>query len=198
MGVRGFGALGVALLVSGCASDPAARMETSSAAQVQEDGQAPGGAGGDAFAVKRYVDRDLGFEIERPEGEEWAFAAGHEAPEGILIPVVVLHAGTGAQVVVQIAPEVAPPMTFAERLAVGLRSKPGFTTSVPEATRRGSAFRFAMGDAILGTVDITSNSGRLYVLLGTWPSDAPESVARDVRSIVDSLRTVVFHEAELR
>lgn len=143
----------------------------------------------------RWVDSDLGFEIERPGGSDWDFSPGHEAPEGIVVPVIVVHAATGAQVVVQVAPDVAPAQEFAERLAVGLRSKPGFTTSVPEPTRKGSAFHFAMGDSILGSVGITGGGGRLYVLLGTWPTSAPPTVERDIHLIMASLKTVALHEA---
>ncbi|HWV39330.1 MAG TPA: hypothetical protein VN033_12750 [Vulgatibacter sp.] len=146
----------------------------------------------------RWVDSDLGFEIERPPGDEWEFTPGHDAPEGIVVPVIVLHLATGAQVVVQVAPDVAPAQEFAERLAVGLRSKPGFETTVPEPTRKGSAFRFTMGDTILGSVGITGNGGRLYVLLGTWPASAPPTVERDVHLIMASLKTVVLHEARAR
>lgn len=143
----------------------------------------------------RWIDSELGFEIERPDGDEWEFAPGHAAPEGIVVPVIVLHVATGAQVVVQVAPDVAPAQEFAERLAVGLRSKPGFETTVPEPTRKGSAFRFTMGDSVLGSVGITGSGGRLYVLLGTWPASAPTAVERDVHLIMASLKTVVFHEA---
>ncbi|HEY0840656.1 MAG TPA: hypothetical protein VGD74_10760, partial [Vulgatibacter sp.] len=37
----------------------------------------------------RWVDAELGFEIERPGGDEWDFSPGHEAPEGIVVPVIV-------------------------------------------------------------------------------------------------------------
>ena len=144
----------------------------------------------------RWVDSDLGFEIERPDGNEWEFTPGHEAPEGIVVPVIVLHVATGAQVVVQVAPDVAPAQEFAERLAVGLRSKPGFETTVPEPSHKGSSFRFTMGDSIFGSVGITGSGGRLYVLLGTWPASAPSTVERDIHLIMSSLKTVVLHHAE--
>ncbi|HEY0839083.1 MAG TPA: hypothetical protein VGD74_02750, partial [Vulgatibacter sp.] len=99
------------------------------------------------------------------------------------------------QVVVQVAPDVAPAQEFAERLAVGLRSKPGFVTSVPEPTRRGSAFHFSMNDEVLGSVGIVGDGGRLYVLLGTWPTTAPPTVERDVHLIMGSLKTSSLHEA---
>ncbi|AKU91339.1 putative lipoprotein [Vulgatibacter incomptus] len=143
----------------------------------------------------RFVDRELGFEIQRPAGSEWSFAHGHEAPGGIQVPVIVSHAATGAQVVVQVAPQVAPAQEFAERLAVGLRTKQGFTTTVPEATANGSNFLFSLGDQIHGRVAVIASDDRLYVLLGTWPASAPSNVARDVDAIMRSLRTAVITEA---
>ena len=142
-------------------------------------------------AVERFVDAHAGFEIARPSGDAWQFAPGHEAPEGILVPVVVLHPATGSQVVVQVTPEVAAPQEFAERLAVGLRSKPGFTTTVPADGGDGSSsgFSFSLGAEVYGRVGIFSpHDGRLFVLLATWPSGAPESVVTDVDEIMASLR----------
>lgn len=188
--------LGALALLWGCASQGPKTLEAASAGAGAENHEV-GGAKARGAETTRYIDRELGFEIERP-GDGWAFSPGHEGPEGITIPVIVVHAETGAQVVVQIAPEVAPPMAFADRLAVGLRTKPGFTTSVPEPTESGSSFRFSMGDAILGTVGISSAAGRLYVLLGTWPKDAPDAVAKEVFQIVASLKTMTLHEASLR
>src|SRR5690606_12280877 len=52
----------------------------------------------------RYVSFDYGFEIERPPGDDWEFTEGKSAPEGIAIPVTVVHPATGSQVVVQVAP----------------------------------------------------------------------------------------------
>ncbi len=215
---RGWAGLWAVALLAGCASsrpslEAAPRDEVAAGPAVDEAGDSapPGeaaveapweagepGAGGEAFAGTRFVDRELGFEIVRPDGEAWRFSPGHEAPEGIVVPVVVLHTETGAQVVVQIAPEVAPAQEFAERLAVGLRTKPGFTTTVPEPTRSGSAFAFTMGSSIQGRVGITSTDGRLYVLLGTWPTSAPHSVARDVSAIMGSLKIAVLHDASVR
>src|SRR5690606_9647780 len=105
----------------------------------------------------------------------------------ILVPVVVLHPATGSQVVVQVTPAVATARDFAERLAVGLRSKPGFTTTVPAGAADGSTsgFSFALGGDVSGRVGIVADADeRLFVLLATWPSDVPETVIADVDAIM--------------
>lgn len=141
-----------------------------------------------------------GFEISRPDGGGWQFTSGHEAPEGILVPVVVLHPATGSQVVVQVTPDVASPAEFADRLAVGLRSKPGFSTTVPASSRDGHAseFEFALGRDVFGRVGILdARDGRLFVLLATWPASAPEEVVLDVDAIMRSLKPLQMGQAAL-
>lgn len=186
-----------AALLAGCAGSQASGPPAvaSGRAALEEGGEVRA-----ASAAERFVDAQAGFEIARPLGDAWQFAPGHEAPEGILVPVVVLHPATGSQVVVQVTPEVASPQEFAERLAVGLRSKPGFTTTVPALSDDGasSGFEFALGQEVFGRVGILGvNDGRLFVLLATWPSSAPESVVGDVDSIMASLRPYVIGTAML-
>lgn len=139
----------------------------------------------------RFVDRDHGFEILRPGGEEWAFTSGRGAPEGILIPVTVVHQDTGAQVVVQIAPNVAPAWEFAERLAAGLNQRHGFRTTEPlRAGWSAAEFTFTVEDEVFGRVGVRSEEDRTFVLLGTWPASAPGHVVHDVAAIMASLRSV--------
>lgn len=154
-----------------------------------------------AADLERFVDTEAGFEIARPAGEAWQFAPGHDAPDGILVPVVVVHPATGAQVVVQITPEVTTPREFAERLAVGLRSKPGFATTVPASADDGlsSGFSFSLGQDVSGKVGISTNrDGRLFVLLATWPTTVPQEVVSDVEAIMGSLRPFLGHQALLQ
>lgn len=140
----------------------------------------------------RFVDLQHGFEIERPAGEAWKFTEGRKAPEGITIPVTVVHPETGAQVVVQIAPNVAPAWEFAERLATGLSQKHGFRTTRPQSLQGGAVeFAFAVEDQVLGRVGVRSEEERTFVLLGTWPTDAPQHVVEDVDAIMASLRPVI-------
>jgi|SRR4051812_47687157 hypothetical protein len=168
------------LILAGCASAPA----KPDAKQKSASAKAP--ATGDAL---RFVDASLGFEISRPD-DSWSFEQGGEAPPGLAMPVVISHKGSGAQVVVQVAPDVAPPDDFAQRLAVGLQSKPGFSTTTPEMNEDGRAsFLFKLGDEVFGKVNVVGAPQRLFVLLATWPADAPQDVVQDIDGILHSLQT---------
>ena len=141
-----------------------------------------------------YADPALGFEITRPRGDAWKFTAGDASgiSGAVAVPVIVAHRATGAQVVVQVAPAVATPLQFASRLTSGLRSRPGFTTTEVEPIPLADGavgFAFTMGDQVAGRVAVVSGgSGRVYVLLATWPQDAPPAVISGVDEIVRSLR----------
>ena len=181
----GLAALG---MLAGCA-------HTQAAAQADPAPAAP--------AALVYVDPSLGFEIARPRGDAWRFSPGvqGELDPAVSVPVIVAHRASGAQVVVQVAPEVAPPLQFAQRLTEGLRARPGFTVSdieplaaghgAPLAAGHGAVgFAFTLGNQVAGRVAVVSGSGdRVYVLLATWPQDAPPDVVRGVDEIVRSLHT---------
>jgi hypothetical protein len=146
-----------------------------------------------------YADPALGFEISRPLGDAWRFTSGDADPEGgmVAVPVIVAHRATGAQVVVQVAPAVATPDEFAARLTSGLRSRPGFTTT--EITPDGQltnavGFAFTMGDSVAGRVVVLNgqDTSHVYVLLATWPQDAPPSVIAGVDEILRSMKTTTF------
>lgn len=143
----------------------------------------------------RYVSFDFGFEIERPDGAGWTFSDAKQAPEGIAIPVTVVHEATGSQVVVQVAPDVAPIREFALRLAQGLGENHGFATTEPRrlADNR-MEFRFSVEDRVYGRVGLRHETGKIFVLLGTWPKDAPPKVVAEVEAIMESLRPVVVLE----
>lgn len=171
--------LGLALAASGCASTKDAGPE----------------AGGEAVrpTSHRFVDGGLGFAIERPDGEAWQFTQGGTAPEGIVVPVVVLHEDSGAQVVVQVAPGIASSEEFAGRLAMGLQSKPGFAIGdLAEGADGSAGFEFALSDLVQGRVRVHDGTGgQVFVLLGTWPANAPAVVVRDVDAIMASLKPLV-------
>lgn len=137
----------------------------------------------------RFVDADTGFAIDRPDGEAWQFISGGVAPEGLVVPVIIVHEGSGAQVVVQVAPGIASSEEFAERLAMGLQSKPGFEIEEPRAmSDGGTAFEFTLSNLVEGRVRVHEGSGdRIIVLLGTWPRDAPAEVVADVERIMASM-----------
>ena len=165
---------------SGCANKSAAVKADAPVAAVAE---AKG---------RRYVDPDLGFEIVRPQGG-WALDANDELSlEGVSIPVVMRHKDTGAQVVVQVAPKTFTTIQFAERLNEGLKSQPGFSATDPEPLKYSDSavgFSFGMGEKVSGRVAVMEGkSGRVYLMLATWPKDAPDTVAANIEQIFGSLR----------
>jgi hypothetical protein len=184
--VRKFGvAVGAALFLMGCS---------------HSGGSSAGGARGSPAASEGtgnliYVDPSLGFEIARPRGDAWRFTPGEgtSTAENVAVPVIVAHRASGAQVVVQVAPAVASPAEFANRLTAGLRARPGFTTSEVQAiplAEGAVGFGFTMGDQVAGRVAVVGgSSGKVYVLLATWPQDAPPAVISGVDEIVRSLHT---------
>lgn len=157
-------------------------------------GYAGAQAGADDRAGLVYTDPALGFEISRPKDDAWHFTPGEggSAEDSVAVPVVISHKGTGAQVVVQVAPAVATPAQFARRLTSGLRARPGFTTTEiePVAIADGAVgFAFTMGDQVAGKVAVVGgNAGKVYVLLATWPQDAPPAVIAGVDEILRSLK----------
>jgi hypothetical protein len=108
--------------------------------------------------------------------------------------LVISSEEDSAQVIVQIAPAVATPNQFAQRLSVGLRARAGFSISevVPIPLADGAVgFDFRVQDQVHGRVAILEGTpGRIFVLLATWPQDAPASVENDIDHILSSMRTV--------
>ncbi|HSP77719.1 MAG TPA: hypothetical protein VLQ93_04285 [Myxococcaceae bacterium] len=152
-----------------------------------------GGAGPVAeVEPRRYVDEELGFEFTRPGGEWLLDETDEETPEGLAIPVVLRHRSSGAQVVLQVAPAVATPTQFAERLTVGLRSQPGFSTTDPHPLRLSDSavgFDFSVGDSVRGRVAVRDGSpGRVFMMLATWPTTASAEVLRNVDAVFESIR----------
>jgi hypothetical protein len=139
-------------------------------------------------SARRYVDEDLGFEIVRPTAE-WQLdeTAEQSSPEGLAIPVILRHRTSGAQVVLQVAPAVATPIQFAERLNQGLRQQPGFVASDPQPIPLSDSavgFDFQVGEGVRGRVAVTEGSpGRVFMMLATWPTAAPGDVSQIVEDL---------------
>jgi hypothetical protein len=145
---------------------------------------------------RRYVDEDLGFEIVRAT-TEWQLTEKEEqnTPEGLSIPVVLRHRLSHAEVVLQVAPAVATPIQFAERLNAGLREQPGFVaTDLEPLALSDSAvgFHFEVaqnGKSMRGRVAVTEGSpGHVFMMLATWPVDAPEGVSQSVEALFGAVR----------
>ena len=195
-----FGAVAVLVMAVGCAGQHKAVSAAPAKAEVAEAQAAPSKPQPKALATtvamgteRRYVDPELGFEIARPAGE-WLLEANDErTPEGLSMPVVLRHKD-GAQVVLQVAPAVATPTQFAEKLTSGLRTHPGVTATEPEPLPMADGavgFRFAMGDRVSGRVAIFEGSkGQVFMMMATWPNGSPENVNAGVEEIFGSLRAV--------
>ncbi|MCI0572906.1 MAG: hypothetical protein L0Y66_19325 [Myxococcaceae bacterium] len=202
--MRGWGAL-AALMAMGCAAgrvpvaergeggagatgEPRAGPQT----RVERPAQ-PFGLAEEELHQKRYVDRRLGFQVERPD-EGWTLHLTNDAgEEGLVVPVVMRHA-SGATVVLQVAPAVATPFQYAESLTRGLREQmdlePGDVEPLP-LSESAVGFRFRMGAGMQGRVVVREGGqGRVFMVLATWPDDAPAGVPTDVDAIILSFQPV--------
>jgi hypothetical protein len=178
--------------LAGCAAhrDAAPREGTGGSGFVQQPSANPQPGG----VNRKYVDPELGFEVARPDGDWQLDASGESTPEGIAIPVVLRHRDSGAQVVIQVAPAIATPTQFAERLVSGLRNYEGFTATDPEPlplSEDAVGFRFAMEKKVLGRIAVRAgSSGKVLMMVATWPADASDGVTSDVDQIFVSVRPV--------
>ncbi|HYO54421.1 hypothetical protein [Archangium sp.] len=148
--------------------------------------------GSEESGSRRYVDQELGFELTQPGGDWLLDETDEQTPEGLAIPVVLRHRASGAQVVLQVAPAVATPAQFAERLTMGLRSQPGFVTTEPEPLPLSDSavgFHFGVGDNVRGRVVVRDGSpGHVFMMLATWPTSAPDEVPQAVNALFESVR----------
>lgn len=198
MGAKRMWGLGLLVLCTACGASqhtvvgkkaPAAPPSAPTVQQVQA---------AQANSSRRYVDEDLGFEIVRP-GAEWQLDETNErTPEGLAIPIVLRHLATGAQVVLQVAPAVATPSQFAERLTEGLRQQPDFVTSDPTPiplAEGAVGFEFQVGATVRGRVAVRDGSaGRVFMMLATWPTTAPAEVPRSVDAIFEGVHPLPVPE----
>jgi hypothetical protein len=185
LGVMGWG---VVLLCTACGASRSSAVKNPQAYSQAQASQGAAASEDHHSSARRYVDEDLGFEIVRPTAE-WQLDETEEqnSPEGLIIPVVFKHRRSGAQVVLQVAPAVATPTQFAERLSQGLREQPGFVASDPQPIPLSDSavgFDFQVGEGVHGRVAVTEGSpGRVFMMLATWPAEAPEDVSRSVEAL---------------
>ncbi len=194
MGRMGLVGWGLVLLCTGCGASRSqvVRPQASQEVRTSQPATAPAGQGQHSV-TRRYVDEDLGFEIVRPTAE-WQLdeTENQDSPDGMAIPVVLKHRTSGAQVVLQVAPAVATPVQFAERLNEGLKEQPGFVASDPEPLPLSDSavgFHFTVEGGVRGRVAVTEGSpGRVFMMLATWPEGAPEDVSRSVEALFSAVR----------
>ena len=90
------------------------------------------------------------------------------------------------------APAVASPTQFAERLTEGLRQQPGFTTTDPvpiPLSENAVGFDFTVGDAVLGRVAVREGRpGRVLMMLATWPAQSAADVTQSVDALIEGVR----------
>jgi hypothetical protein len=191
MGARWILGVGVVALCTACGASRSAVVTQAPEAPVALE-EAQGGSG------HHYVHENLGFEIVRPSSEWQLDETDETTPEGLAIPVVLRHRETGAQVVLQVAPAVATPSQFAERLTEGLRQQPGFVTSDPAPiplSESAVGFDFTVGDGVRGRVAVRDGSpGHVFMMLATWPTSAPDGVPQSVDALFESVRPLLVPE----
>jgi hypothetical protein len=195
MGRMGLLGWGLVLLCTGCGASRSQVVKAQAPQEVRApQAAAPASSGqGQHVVARRYVDEDLGFEIVRPTAE-WQLdeTENQDAPDGMAIPVVLKHRTSGAQVVLQVAPAVATPVQFAERLNEGLKEQPGFVASDPQPLTLSDSsvgFDFQVEGGVRGRVAVTEGSpGRVFMMLATWPEDASEDVSRSVEALFGGVR----------
>jgi hypothetical protein len=180
------GLAALALLLGGCAGPrPVARAAPAKEVALVVETAGP---------ERRYVDEELGFEISRPSAEWQLEQTDERTPEGLVIPVILRNSASGAQVVLQLAPAVATPTQFAQRLTVGLRTQPGFTTTDPEPLPLADSavgFHFTMGEAVHGKVAVLpGGEDRVFMMMATWPAHAPARVLESVDAIIGSVHAL--------
>ena len=194
MGRMGLLGWGLVLLCTGCGASRSQGVRPQASQEVRASQAASASAPQAQQPVaRRYVDEDLGFEIVRPTAE-WQLdeTENQDSPEGMAIPVVLRHRTSGAQVVLQVAPAVATPVQFAERLNEGLKEQPGFVASDPQPLPLSDSavgFDFVVDGGVRGRVAVTEGSpGRVFMMLATWPEDSSEDVSRSVEALFSGVR----------
>ncbi len=150
--------------------------------------KAAGDAGG-----RKYVDEDSGFELTRPTGDWLVDTTERNTLNGVSVPLVMRERQTGAQVMLQVAPAVATPTQFAQRINAGLQEHPGFLAGDIEPlplSNDAVGFHFEAGGELEGRVAIVpGTSGRVLMLLGTWPK-ANMQASSAIDAVFASLRPV--------
>jgi len=191
--------VGAVLLCTACGASRSPAVRPQVAQEAPPGARATLAKAEQSSSTRRYVDEDQGFEIVRPTAE-WQLdeTEDQNSPEGMAIPLILKHRTSGAQVVLQVAPAVATPTQFAERLSEGLKEQPGFVASDPEPLPLSDSavgFTFTVEGGVRGRVAVTEGSpGRVFMMLATWPETAPEDVSRSVEALFGAVHPLPVPE----
>lgn len=185
--------VGAALVGGACTAGRAGGPGTGGAG-TQESSVAPGAQAPEVRREsQRYVDAALGFQVDRPEDGWTLNVTGDEGEQGVTVPVVLRHA-SGATVVLQVAPAVATPLQYAERLVLGLGQQAGVVPGDLEPlplSESAVGFRFRIPGTMRGRVAVRDGGpGRVFMMLATWPEVVPEVVPAAVDAIFRSVQPV--------
>jgi hypothetical protein len=137
---------------------------------------------------------ELGFEIDKPAGNDWAVATNVVSPEGRPIPVVVAHPQSGAQIVIQVSDPVDTPKTLAFMLRQKLQAEQHLDLGAPSRVNMDSGadaygFDFAVKGEAKGRVAVISCGDEIILVVASWPVNANGQIVRDIDGVVRSVRT---------
>lgn len=146
-----------------------------------------------AVKGKPFSAPELGFELDQPEGDDWALATGVTSPEGRDIPVVVAHPKSGAQIVVQVSRPDSTPEALAHMLKTRLEAELPMEIGDPEQLDMESGsdaygFPFSIVGEASGRVAVIQVGDQVILVVASWPENAGADIVNDVDGVVRSVR----------
>jgi hypothetical protein len=191
----GLGLAGVALTF-GCATAPRA-LSSNGSAPIPPDAATASAAVSRVPATAKGVpfsSPDLGFELDKPAGSDWAVATNVTSPEGRAIPVVVAHPDSGAQIVIQVSEPVDSPRLLAGMLREKLNAEQTLALGQPRKLEMNCGseaygFEFAIKGEAKGRVAVISTGDQIVLVVASWPEKVDKHVVADIDGVVRSVRT---------
>lgn len=178
-----FAGILIAGVAAGCAS--ARPVAVAAPSVVEAKAKAP--------ADESFSSAELGFELDKPQGEEWALATNVKAPDGNAIPVVVAHPQSGAQIVVQVSEPIDKPEALANMLRSRLVDQTPIELGEAERIRMDAGtdafgFGFSVKGEAKGRVAVISLGEQIVLVVASWPEDADRSIVKAIDGVVKSVR----------
>lgn len=158
----------------------------------QHDVAAPGEKAQPAAGVP-YTSQELGFELDKPAGEDWALATDVTSPEGRPIPVVVAHPDSGAQIVVQVSEPMGSPKDLAQLLRSRLQEEGFMRVGGEQQLQIDSGadaygFDFSVEGEAAGRVAVIEVGQQFVLVIASWPENADGRLVSDIDEVVRSVR----------